>query len=118
MTVYIIKDDRIISRTKDLRKLIWYAGKFKVKEVSVTRLFPRQPLDATARLFIDFSNGAFCGTDFASFQICVDFVKARIRNWQDYGYGRKPVFYLKKGPSGGLGKKKIEFPDHTFIVEG
>lgn len=116
MSVYIVKDGRIISRTKDLRKLIWYAGKFRVKEVTVTKLFPQQY--ATARLQIEFANGAFCGTDFASFQICVDFVKARIKNWQDYGYGRKPVFRLKKSASGGLGKKRIEFPDHTFIVEG
>lgn len=115
MRIYIIHGKRIISQTKDLRKLIWYASKFKVKDVTVTRLIPRDtaPMDATARLQISFANGAICGTDFASFQACVSFVKARIKNWRG---DRKPVFYIKTNEREGLGQRN-EYEDHIFIVE-
>lgn len=88
---YIIKGERIVSRTDNLRKLIWYAGHNKVKSVTVTQLTPRQTSfsDPNARLFIEFADGAMGGSDFASFQVCVSFVAERLRKWMG---DRKPIF--------------------------
>lgn len=91
MPVYIRKDGKSVSISRNLRQMIRYAGKHKVEEVTVERLHPDpyQPMAPQAKLTVKFCDGATCETEFASYAVAKSFVTARIQRWNGLF---KPLF--------------------------
>jgi ribosomal protein S3AE len=105
MTVVISKGDKNVSVSRNLRMLIRYAGKHKVIRVEVERLTPdkHNAMSANAELRIEFADGATCRTNFASFEICKDFVRARMNKWASIE-DKKPVFRVITNEPEALGQ--------------
>lgn len=86
--------DRIVSRSRNLRGMRDYARVSPVACV-VCRMRRGHPNDPGGHLWVRYDNGATCETDFASYNIMVDFVRKR-RSWRgaDFRYLDGNVGYL------------------------
>lgn len=74
MSVEIIRQGKVIHRSRNLRGLLDYARRNSVQAVSINRL------PEGAMLIVRFFNGATCSTAFADCSVCIGWIKAR-RSW-------------------------------------
>ncbi len=78
MPVQIYLNDKIVSKSQDLRGLTRYAQHHKVSRVQLTR-----ETDGGAYL-VDFTNGAVCRGTFADFEVMVDWFGNRHRHGRSW----------------------------------
>lgn len=81
MSTEIVKDGKVIHRSRNLRGILEYARRILIDSVTIKPVFssdaPFVHSKASAILFVRWIDGATCETDFASFTICVDWCKDR-----------------------------------------
>jgi hypothetical protein len=75
MTVTINLNGNLVASSKNLRGILDYARKVPVHRVAIYR-----NLNGDGLLCVTFDNGANCQTTFASYTVCIDWVKSR-RSW-------------------------------------
>jgi hypothetical protein len=73
--IEIVKQGKVVSRSRYLRGIKTYARRSPVERVSVIGQD-----ESGALLYVRFEDGAECCTNFASFGVCSAWVKAR-RSW-------------------------------------
>ena len=73
--VTILKNGKVVSRSRNLRGLIAYAGKHFVQTVYIRRV-PQGGL-----LYIAFNDGAEVRTDFADYTVLEAFILRRLNRW-------------------------------------
>jgi hypothetical protein len=74
----IIKDDKVVQRSKNLRGLLERAHKIGVAKAAVIRS------GNGANVYVTFSDGSECWTSFADFTIARDFFRKRWQKWGLY----------------------------------
>jgi hypothetical protein len=75
MTVEIIRDEKVVHRSRNLRGLITHARRAGVHSAAVWRT------QSGATVYVEYSDGAYCRTDFADFTIARDFFRKRWQKW-------------------------------------
>lgn len=88
MSVLIYKGGKVVSRSKNLRGLIHYGHKHKVKSVTIIKT------GEGAAVTVWFRDGATVKVEYASFQVATTFFEERQRKWGGVieGTGRDPVW--------------------------
>lgn len=74
--IEVIKDGKVVSRSKNLAGMRRYAGKHGVEQVSITK--DGDTTWSGAHCTVIYGNGAICRCDWADFSICLD----RMRRWK------------------------------------
>lgn len=76
MPIEITKAGAIVARSRNLRGILSYARKSPVATVSVSSYSPVR----CAHVYVQFDDGAECRTQFSSYTVAVQWVRAR-RSW-------------------------------------
>lgn len=77
MIIIMDKDDNVVSRSKNLRGILRFAGKQGVQEIVVTSIMAPK---GGAVLEVFFYGGYYARADFASFQVCERWIRRPLFN--------------------------------------
>lgn len=94
--IVIERNGTIVCQSRNLRCMRDYARRSPVARVEC-RKRNAHPKDPAGIISVEYADGATCTTDFASYNIMVDFVRGR-RSWRgaDIRYADGDVGYLTK----------------------
>lgn len=73
--IEIYRDGQCVRRSQNLRGLIAYGHRYKVRNVTINRA------GDGATFAVEFGDGATCTSAFVSHAVCVDFFRARQPKW-------------------------------------
>lgn len=73
--IEIYRDGECVRRSQNLRGLIAYGHRYKVRNVTINRK------GDGATFAVEFGDGATCSSAFASWAVCADFFRSRRPKW-------------------------------------